>query len=115
MATYTVQVPTAAGITPSNTAVSSSDTFAVASGHAYLLHVINGGGSSCTVTVDDPNSTDPGAATSFNPDQAITVPAGQQRMAKLNPARMKNATTGLCTIAYSFTTSVTAAVYLVEN
>ena len=115
MALLTVQVPTAAGITPSNSAVSSSDTFAVATGHAYLLHVINGGGSSDTVTIDDPNSTDPGAATAFNPDQAVSVADGQQRMIKLAPARIKNATTGLATITHSFTTSVTCAIYLVEN
>lgn len=114
MALLTVQTPTVAGITPTYAAVSASDTFAMTSGHSYLLHVKNGGGSSDTVVVDDPINQDPGAAVAFNPDASISVTNGQERMIKLSPARFKNAATGLCTITHSFTTSVTCAVFLVE-
>jgi len=115
MALLTVQVPTVAGITPTYAAVSASDTFAMASGHSYLLFVKNAGGSPDTCVVDDPNSVDPGAAAAWNPDASISVTNGQERMIKLNPARFKNAATGLCTVTHSFTTSVTCAVLLVEN
>ena len=118
MALLTVQVPpsTAAAFTPTYSAVSASDTFAMASGHSYLLIVRNAGGSPDTVTIDDPNSADPGAATAFNPDATGSVPATTgERWFKLNPARFKNVSTGLCTITHSFQTSVTCAVVLVEN
>ena len=112
MAALTVQVPTATGITPSYAAASASDTFTPTTGHAYLLHVINAGGSSDTVQVDDPNSALEGAA-SFNPDLSVAVPNGQQRMILIQPARFRNTTTGLITITHSFTTSVTVGVFLV--
>jgi hypothetical protein len=114
MALLTVQVPTVAGINPTYSAVSASDTFAMASGHSYLLHVKNAGGSPDVVVIDDPISQDPGAAVAFNPDASISVTNAQERFIKISPARFKNAATGLCTITNSFTTSVTCAVFLVE-
>jgi hypothetical protein len=113
MALLTVQVPTAAGITPAYNAVSASDTFAATTGHAYLLHVKNAGGSPDTVVIDDPNSADPGAAVAFNPDQSVSVTNGQERFILIQPARSKNVTTGLVTITHSFTTSVTCNIVLV--
>ena len=115
MALLTVQVPTAAGITPSYTAVSASDTFAATSGHAYLLHVKNAGGSPDTVVVDDPNSQNPGSAVAFDPDLTVSVTNGQERFIRIAPARHKNAATGLVTITHSFTTSVTCNVVLIEG
>jgi len=115
MALLTVQPITgAAAITPTYVAVSASDTFAMTSGHSYLLHVKNGGGSPDVVVIDDPINTDPGSAAAFNPDMSVSVTNAQERMFKLSPARFKNASTGLCTITHSFTTSVTCAVFLVE-
>lgn len=113
MALLTVQVPTQAGITPSFTAVSASDTFAATTGHSYLLVVVNGGGSSDTVVIDDPNTTDPGSAVAFNPDQSVAVPNAQTRYIEIKPGRVKNTTTGLVTITHSFTTSVTCGVFLI--
>ena len=115
MALLTVQTPTVAGITPTYAAVSASDTFAAASGHCYLIHVKNAGGSTDTVQVDDPNSADPGAAVQFNPDLQVSVTNGTERMFKVYPARHKNTSTGLVTITHSFTTSVTIGIFLVEN
>ena len=118
MALLTVQQPlnTGAAFTPTYSAASASDTFAMTSGHSYLLIVRNAGGSSDTVTVDDPNSANPGGAVAFDPDLTGSVPATTgERWFKLNPARFKNSATGLCTITHSFTTSVTVAVVLVEN
>ena len=118
MALLTVQVPlsTAAAFTPTYSSVAASDTFAMTSGHSYLLIVRNAGGSPDTVTIDDPNSANPGAAVAFDADATGSVPATTgERWFKLNPARFKNAATGLCTITHSFQTSVTCAVVLVEN
>lgn len=110
MATYTVQAPATTGTTPTFTAVSASDTFTPSNGGVHFLYVKNAGGSSDTVVVDDPNSTLEGAA-SFNPDLSVSVPNAQERIIRIDPARFKNASTGLITVTHSFTTSVTAAVF----
>ena len=114
MATYTVQEITATGITPSYTAVSASDTFTPPSDNSYvILHVKNGGGSSDTVVVDDPNTgSPPGTPVAFNPDLSVSVTNGQERMIEIDPSRFTNSSTGLITVTHSFTTSVTAGVFL---
>jgi hypothetical protein len=77
----------------------------------FLLFVNNGGGSSITVTIDDPNSLTPPAATAYNPDQAVTVANGTARSILVRTSRVLNAATGLINIAYSAVTTVTVAVY----
>ncbi len=77
----------------------------------FLFFVNNGGGASITVTVDDPNSQSPVAATAFNPDPAITVVNATARSILLVTSRVLNVATGLINIAYSAVTSVTVAVY----
>jgi hypothetical protein len=77
----------------------------------FALFVNNGGGSSITVTVDDPNTITPVAATAFNPDPVVTVVNATARMILINTKRCLNGATGLINIAYSAVTSVTVAVY----
>jgi hypothetical protein len=117
MAVYTVQSITEAGLNPTMTAVSATDTFAPAAADydkAFILHVVNGGGSPDSCAVDDPNSTTnaPGS-TAYNPDITVSVTNAQSRFIRLNPIRrFVNTGTGNVTVTHSFTTSVTAAVYV---
>ena len=69
------------------------------------LIVTNGGGSSITVTIVDPNSTKYGLA---NPDPTVTVPNGQSRI--IGPFQSDLANANQCAdITYSGVTSVTVA------
>jgi hypothetical protein len=77
----------------------------------FAVFVNNGGGSSITVTVDDPNAVSPPAATAWNPDQAVTVVNATARMIYINTSRVLNRSTGLISITYSAVTTVTVAVY----
>jgi hypothetical protein len=116
MATYTLSTISEAGTNATYTAVSASDTYTPAAtdvNRIHILHVKNAGGSPDTVTVDDPNSVTPAAATAFNPDQTGSVPAGGDRFFRLDATRVRNTGTGAITITHSFTTSVTAAILVV--
>lgn len=113
MAAQTVQVPIVAGITPAYGAAAASDTFAPRGSGKHILHVKNGGGSPDSVVINDPTSSDPGSATSHNPDVTVSVPAGQERVILIDPARFTNPANGLVEYTHSFTTSVTQAVHYV--
>lgn len=116
MALLTVQEVTPAGITPSYAAAAGGgDTFEPLRGQAYNLHVKNGGGSSVTVTVDDPTSVGPTGAAAFNPDLAVSVPAGQERMILIDANRHQDPADDLVDITYSGVTSVTVAVFLARR
>lgn len=107
MALMTVQPISLAGLAPTYGAVTASDTFPN-DGKTYL-HVKNGSGASINVTLDDVNTVSPPNATSFNPDVVVAVPAGGERIiGPVPPSRFNNAT-GLTTVTYSATTTVTAA------
>jgi len=90
-------------------AVNSTDTFQ--NNGKMILHVKNGNGSVCAVTIDDPNSRTPVSATAFNPDVATIVPAttGERFWGPFDPNRFNDAN-GIATITYSVTASVTAEV-----
>ena len=112
MTVLTPQQVTVAGIAPTYTAATASDSFVPTGPGPYWLHIKNAGGSSDSVVIDDPVSTDPGSSTSFNPDVTVTVPATTgDRIIKIDPARFKNPGTGSVVWTNSFTTSVTAAVF----
>lgn len=108
MATLTTQVINRAGavITPV-AAAGGGDAMAVGSG--MMLEVVNGGGSSITVTLAVP------AARTFEPNVAITSPAitvvnaTTKWIGPVDAQTFMDPTTGLCTITYSGVTSVTVA------
>ena len=116
MATYTIQTVTEAGITPTYTAVASSDTFTPATADldkTHILHVKNAGGSPDTVAVDDPNSiTNAPGATAYNPDVTVSVTNAQERFIRLTPVRRYVQANGTVVVTNSFVTSVTAAVFV---
>jgi nitrogenase molybdenum-iron protein alpha/beta subunit len=116
MAAYTVQTVTEAGITPTYTGVSASDTFTPATADldkTHILHVKNAGGSPDTVVIDDPNSLSNAAgATAYNPDITVSVTNAQERFIRLAPVRRYVQANGTVAITNSFITSVTAAVFV---
>ncbi len=77
----------------------------------FALFVNNGGGAPITVTIDDPNSVTPVAATTFNPDPAISVTNATAKLILIDTKRCLNGATGLINITYSAVTTVTVAVY----
>ena len=92
--------------TPTYAAVAASDTV-TADPAGLILHVKNAGGSSDTVTITDPGTTPSGSAAT-NPTFAVPATTGD-RMYFL-PSSFANSS-GIITIAHSFTTSVTCAVF----
>jgi len=116
MAAYTVQTVTEAGVVPTYTAVGANDTFTPATADLdkpHFLHVKNAGGSPDTVVVDDATSLSnaPGA-TAYNPDVTVSVTNATERFIRLAPIRRYLQSNGTVAVTNSFTTSVTAAVFV---
>ncbi len=105
MALLTPTAIAAAGTAPTLAAVNASDT--VVAGDSMWLHVNNGGGGAITVTISDGGSTPGGNPASTT---ARSVPAGTARLFPLT-SKFNDASTGVTTITYSGTSSVTAAVF----
>lgn len=106
MALITVSsVPGQSKVSVNGNAVSSSDTIAASDigQNGVLINVINGGGSSINVTISDPGSTAVGNAGTTTPQAVANGTDGWFRIlpGHVNPA------TGLATISYSGTTTVT--------
>lgn len=80
--------PSAAPAT--NTIAAAGDQFAADFGAVYLMRWTNGSATPGNVVMDDPNSVTPSAATAFNPDVTIAVPAGESRAQRIDSARFRN-------------------------
>jgi hypothetical protein len=107
MALITVgSVPGQTKVTVAGAAVSASDTIAASDigTSGVLLNVINGGGSPINVTISDPGST---AVGNVGTTTAQAVANGTNGWFRILPGHV-NSATGLATVAYSGTTSVTA-------
>ena len=105
MAVYTVyQIArpktSATYVTPTATDTVPADSTAI-----LILHVKNAGGSSDVVTITDPGST-PAGSVATNP--AVSVTNGTEAFIPLAPQYANSS--GIITVAHSFTTSVTVAV-----
>lgn len=106
MAAMTVaNVPGQTKVTVAAVAVSASDTLTASDvgSSGVLLQVINGGGGSINVTIADPGST---AAGNVGTTTAQAVANGTDGWFRILPAHV-NPVTGVATVAYSGTTSVT--------
>lgn len=106
MALITVSsVPGQSAVNVAPLAVSSSDTIAASDigGSGVLLQVINGSGGSINVTISDPNTTAVGNAGTTTPQP---VANSTDRWFRILPGHV-NPATGLATVAYSGTTTVT--------
>ena len=94
------------------TADATGNTFTPPDNTEIFARFMNGSGASITVTVDDPNSVTPTGATAWDPDAAIVVGAGVDRMVKIgDPARFTAGATGKVTFTYSDVTSFTFELY----
>lgn len=105
MALMNVTRPTAGGATIAGAAVSSSDTIAssdLGTRGAYLI-VTNGGGGSINVTISDSGLTPAGNAATT---AAVAVANGTSKAFFISPAAA-NTSTGVVTVTFSGTTSVT--------
>lgn len=109
MGALTATTPTRAGTASPGAAVASTDTIAVAllGSFGAILEILNGGGSSDSMTISDASSTPTGAAAAAN---APSVANGTNKVFLVLP-RMADPTTGLVTITHSFITSVTYKLY----
>jgi hypothetical protein len=113
MALLTAITPTAAGVAWTTTAVSASDTIsqtALGTRGCYLV-VINGGGSSDTVTVVDASLTPAGNAAT-NLTNAV---ANATSEVMYIPPQTVNSATGVTTVTHSFTTSVTCVLLTITG
>jgi hypothetical protein len=104
VALLTSQAVVAPSLTPTYTAVNASDTITPDSN--LFLHVKNANASPSVVTITDSGTT-PGGSAATNPTVSVPATTGD-RMIPISSA-YANPTTGLITVSYSVTASVTAA------
>lgn len=111
MAALTAITPVVGGVTSTGAAVSSSDTIdqSVLGQRGAYLEIINGGGSSDTVTIKDFGTTAAGNSLSSN-QYTVAVANGTSKIIHIKPLQY-DPVTGLVTITHSFTTSVTYKLY----
>lgn len=104
MANVDAQNATIAGTQLVYAPVNASD--ALECGNDVGLLVKNGGGVPCTVTLVTPGTVS-GLAVA---DSAVSIPAGQERLiGSLDPQVFLDPATNRCTVTYSATATVTAA------
>lgn len=112
MALLTVRSQLAAGSGRTLAAVNSSDTISGSDigDRGVILDVNNGGGGSITAIISDPGTTPAGNVAAGSPaGVVVTIGAGLQRDIFIGPKNV-NPATGVATITYSGTTTVTAEV-----
>jgi hypothetical protein len=107
MALLTAQTVAKTGTTPSYSAVNASDTITAVSGVLQFLHVKNANASNCTVTITDASTTPAGSAAT-NPTVVVPLTTGDKMIGPLSNS-LQSTSTGLITVSYSVTSSVTAA------
>ena len=114
MAQYTMQEIVQAGVVcTALAAVSASDTFADDGSQSTFLEVNNGSGSPVNVTTVYPPGAEriPGFGLDTLADPVVAVAAGARVKIGPFPPRFIDPATGLVTVTYSATTTVTAGVF----
>lgn len=111
MALLTVRSINVSGAAINRSAVTASDTISgdQLGNDGVVLDVNNANAGTCTVTVVDPGAT-PSGNPAASTGRVISIPTGGQRQI-LVPAASVNPSTGVATITYSPTSSVTAEAY----
>lgn len=111
MATLTTQQITRAGITPTYAAVAGGGD-ACEVGDDIFLHFKNTNAATCTVTLAIPATASTYANVAYT-NTAVVIPAttGDKMIGPVN-ALYRDATTGLCTLTYSGTSTNTTVACL---
>jgi hypothetical protein len=114
MAALTAFTPAVTGTTNAGVAVAASDTIdaSILGNRGAYLEIINGGGSSDTVTIKDFGTTRAGNALTSN-QFTVTVANGTSKVIWIRPEQV-DPSTGLVTVTHSFTTTVTYKLYVVQ-
>jgi len=111
MALMSTQNISRAGLSPAYTAVNASDTFLPDA--QCFIHVKNAGASPDTVAIQVLSGDPPGLTIS---DVSVSVTNAQERMIGPLPAYFfADPVTGLGTITHSFLTSVTSALFKLQQ
>ena len=115
MAALTAITPVNSGVASTGAAVSASDTIdqSILGGRGAYLEIINGGGSSDTITISDHGTTGAGNSLASNALTGLSVANGTSKVFFIKPQQV-NPSTGLVTVTHSFTTSVTYKLYPVQ-
>lgn len=106
MAVLTPVDVTLAGVADNLVAAAGGGDSFPNNGHVVFV-VNNGSAGAITVTFDDPNTPNPGSASQFNPDVAVSVPAGARRTIGPFPPFRFNDANGRVNVTYSGVTSLT--------
>lgn len=114
MAALAAVSPLVTGVATPGAAVSASDTIdqSILGSRGAYLEILNGGGSSDTVTISDFGTTSAGNSLPSN-TYTVAVVNGTNKVIFIKPGQV-NPATGLVTVAHSFTTSVTYKLYPVS-
>lgn len=112
MAALTATVPTRAGVATSGSAVAASDTIAVSQmgSHGCLLEIINGNGSSDSMTISDSDTTSAGTSPGT---YAASVTNGTSKIFLIRRSQA-DLSTGNVTVTHSVTSSVTYKLYSLD-
>jgi len=114
MATQLNAVASAIPGVPVSNAADATGNYVVPNSSLMVIRITNGGGSSITVTLDDPTSVAPeGTGVTFGPDPAFSIAAAASRYIVLTherKARFTDPATGRVNWTYSAVTSVTVEV-----
>lgn len=105
-----VEVPTIAGLEPTYTAATLTDGNMFKNSGKEFIHVVNGGGGACLVTIPTPALTK-GLTIE---DKAVSIPAGEERMfGRFDPGlyNQSGADAGKCYVEFDTVTSVTIGVF----
>lgn len=112
MALLATQNITRAGVGPTFAAVSASDTFAP--DKDTFIEVKNANAGACTVTITTPKTDAIGNAVA---DNVVSVPAttGDRMIGPFPAEHYADPTTGLATVTFSPTASVTVGVFRMQQ
>jgi hypothetical protein len=100
-----------AGAPSTNAITAAGDGFNAQFNAKYLLRFANGSATPGNIVLNDPTSSNPGDATSFDPDVTISLPAGSVRTIRVDAARFRDSN-GQVTWTYS--ANMTNAASLLE-
>lgn len=108
MATLSTQTVTRSGIGPTYASATGGGD-AMSCGTDMMLHIKNGAGSSMTVTLAIPSGSSGYPNVAYTSTAVVVPNAGERMIGPIQAPIYQDPTTGLCTITYSTSTSVTVA------